>query len=95
MGSVKTPKSPESENSYSESPDEDRMPGVHGRRETGWGRSGGSGKAMGVKTLWKELDPVSVANITEFLFAVIGEVALFARLHLLEVLWAGLVTFWR
>jgi hypothetical protein len=50
---------------------------------------------MGVKTLWKELDPVSVANITEFLFAVIGEVALFARLHLLEVLWAGLVTFWR
>ena len=26
MGSVKTPKSPESENSYSESPDEERMP---------------------------------------------------------------------
>lgn len=68
---------------------------VYGRRETGWGRSGGSGKAIGVKTLWEEFDPVSSANITEFLFAVIGEVALFARLHLLEVLWAGLVTFWR
>ncbi len=47
------------------------------------------------QNLVEEFDPVSSANITEFLFAVIGEVALFARLHLLEVLWAGLVTFWR
>lgn len=49
---------------------------------------------MGCRDLREELDPVSANNITEFVFAVIAEVAFFAGFYLLEVLWADLLTLW-
>jgi len=69
MGSVKTPKSLESENSYSEFPYENRISGF-----TGGTRSRQRYQRKRVH------------------FAVISEVAFFAGVHLVEVLWADLLT---
>jgi len=66
---VKTPKSLESENSYSESPDENRIPGFMG----------------GTRSCQR-------CQGNRVHFAVIAEVAFFAGVHLLEVLWADLLT---
>jgi|GEM_PF-4340109 len=49
---------------------------------------------IGFQDSREELDPVSAANITEFVFAVIAEVAFFAGVHLPEVLWADLLILW-
>lgn len=49
---------------------------------------------IGCRDSREELDSVSAANITEFLFAVLGELAFFAGLHLVEVLWADLLALW-
>ena len=46
---------------------------------------------IGCRDSREELDPVSAANITEFVFAVIAEVAFFSSVHLPEVPLGGLI----